>query len=93
MLFIPNDDALEAKCKEIFEKVAQAENFKVGSWSLLLWQHGKRRRELAGTVRLMQGATAEAAAVSSMEGSRRTHASSARWRLPSFGSARCVKPA
>ncbi len=28
MMFIPNDDALEAKCKEIFEKVAKAENFK-----------------------------------------------------------------
>ena len=29
MLFVPNDDALEAKCKEIFEKVAAAEDFKV----------------------------------------------------------------
>ena len=28
MMFIPNDDALEAKCKEIFEAVAKAENFK-----------------------------------------------------------------
>ncbi|KAL4447262.1 hypothetical protein ABPG77_007295 [Micractinium sp. CCAP 211/92] len=32
MLFIPNDDALEAKCKEIFEAVAKAENFKVVAW-------------------------------------------------------------
>jgi hypothetical protein len=30
MMFIPNDDALEAQCKEIFDKVAKAENFKVG---------------------------------------------------------------
>ncbi len=29
MLFFPNADALEAKSKEIFEKVAAAENFKV----------------------------------------------------------------
>lgn len=33
MLFIPNDDALEAKCKAIFEAVAKAENFKVGGAS------------------------------------------------------------
>jgi glutamate synthase (ferredoxin) len=32
MMFIPNDDALEAKCKEIFEAVAKAENFKVVGW-------------------------------------------------------------
>lgn len=33
MMFIPNDDALEAQCKEIFDKVAQAEKFKVGGCS------------------------------------------------------------
>ncbi|EFN57991.1 hypothetical protein CHLNCDRAFT_142154 [Chlorella variabilis] len=32
MMFIPNDDALEARCKEIFEKVAKDENFKVVAW-------------------------------------------------------------
>lgn len=30
MLFIPNNDELEVKCKTIFEQVAKAENFKVG---------------------------------------------------------------
>ena len=29
MLFIPNDDALEAQCRAVFERVAAAENFKV----------------------------------------------------------------
>lgn len=29
MMFIPNSDAAEIQCKEIFEKVAAAENFKV----------------------------------------------------------------
>lgn len=29
MMFIPNDDALEAKCHAVFEQVATAENFKV----------------------------------------------------------------
>lgn len=29
MMFIPNNDALEAKCREIFEAVAKAEDFKV----------------------------------------------------------------
>lgn len=28
MMFIPNDDALEKKCREVFEAVAKAENFK-----------------------------------------------------------------
>lgn len=36
MMFIPNDDALEAKCKEIFEKVAKAENFKASRLLLAL---------------------------------------------------------
>jgi hypothetical protein len=31
MMFIPNDDALEAKCRAVFEQVATAENFKVGA--------------------------------------------------------------
>ena len=34
MLFIPNDDALEARCKEIMEGVAKAENFKARSGGL-----------------------------------------------------------
>lgn len=32
MMFIPNSDAAEIQCKEIFEKVAAAENFKVVGW-------------------------------------------------------------
>lgn len=32
MIFIPNDDAIEAKCRAIYESVAKAEGFKVLGW-------------------------------------------------------------
>lgn len=32
MVFIPNDDAVEKKCREIYENVAKAEGFKVLAW-------------------------------------------------------------
>lgn len=32
MLFIPDDDAIEAKCVAIYNKVAEAEGFTVAGW-------------------------------------------------------------